>query len=152
MEVLLAEKSFFCVLFPSSGSAVERLVEVMNLDYLTVKGGLNKSSVLLLTKKIIVHSWIRYDTYKHISAIPFISKNIEVRHHRHKIALVQILGFHSKRQVRLSIYTYNVTNETQYVRAPMTLIGYRPILQHLESDGQILCSLKKKIAECQLLL
>ena len=34
----------------------------------------------------------------------------------------------------------------------MTLIGYRPILQHLESDGQILCSLKKKIAECQLLL
>ena len=56
MEVLLAEKSFFCVLFPSSGSAVETRLEVMNLDYLTVKGGLNKSSVLLLTKKIIVHS------------------------------------------------------------------------------------------------
>ena len=67
-------------------------------------------------------------THTHFSASPFISKNIEVRHHRHNIALVQILGFHSKRQVRLSIYTYNVTNETQYVRAPMTLIGYRPTI------------------------
>ena len=82
-----------------------------------------------------------------MTSVPFCMyvriTNIEACHHH--IALVKILGFHSKalRQVRL----YNITNE---IRA-MTLIGYRPILQDLESDGQILCSLKKRIAVCHLL-